>query len=187
LALAPRSLRTSLAEGLIRLSSRTILASGFYQSYQLGRQIAYGDFGLGADVDLLACDLVGLRYAGETVGDVPAEVEVARWGGVAELDLGGSREKLRYDGRNDRARRLARAVSVEGPDYRYRQREGAEEGLRQTVGADLRGAVGGLPLEGMLFVDGDVLRGAVDLRSGGCEKLGRPHVAARPGGRSKSP
>ncbi len=72
-------------------------------------------------------------------------------------------QRLRDDRRYHRPRRLPRAVGVERPYRGDGDVKRPVETLGDLVGPDLARRVGGLPLERVVLVDGDVAGGPVDL------------------------
>ncbi len=78
-------------------------------------------------------------------------------------------EGLGDDGGDDSAGGLAWSVGVEGTHGDGGDAEGSIVGLDEFVGADFAGGVGGLPLHGVVFVDGDAQGGAVDFAGGGVD------------------
>ena len=146
---------------------------------QLMGQIADGVFHTGGDVQFPADGGVAVRDGHEAVGGVLDVVEVPGGGQAAQLDFGLAGQQLGDDGGDDGPPALAGAVGVEGPHDGDRQVKAALEALSQTVSADLGGGIGALALVGVLFVDGHILGGAVDLAGGGDQ---HPLGAQFPGG-----
>ena len=135
-----------------------------------------GDFGAGAKVEGLANDICagfgveeGFCGIDESVDGVIHEGEIAAGIQAAKVDAIPG-ECLGDDGGDDGAGGLPGPVGVEGADGDGLDVEGAVPGFDQFVGADFAGGVGGLSLEGVVFVDGDVLGGAVDFGGGGVDE-----------------
>lgn len=132
-------------------------------------QLSDADLHAGAEVESFAVYTFGFGGFDETVDCVGEVGKVALRIKVAEAnDILG--EGLGDDGGDDGASGLTGTVGVKGADGDSLDAIGAVEAFDELVGADLAGGVGRLPLEGMVFGDGDAQGGAVDFAGGGVDE-----------------